>query len=53
MQPYKQPKSPELVKRIHASAEKYRDLTNQLGLAFRVAQQESYEGWCAWEREAD
>lgn len=36
-----------------ASAKKYNELRNQLGLAFRGAQQEAYEQWCAWEREAD
>lgn len=45
MQPYKRPKPPELAERIHRSAEKYRNISNRLGLAFRAAQSESYEGW--------
>ena len=34
-----------------ASARKYNDLRNQLGLAFRPAQQEAYEQWEALQKE--
>jgi hypothetical protein len=33
-----------------ASARKYRKLRNELGLAFREAQQEAYRTWCWWEQ---
>jgi hypothetical protein len=37
---------------IRASARKYRDLSNELGIAFREAQQESYEGFVASQDES-
>lgn len=43
----RRPKSPELVSRLRSEAEQYRELTNQLGLAFRAVQQEAYDQWCS------
>lgn len=43
----RRPKSPELASRLRSEAEQYRELTNQLGLAFRAAQQEAYDEWCS------
>lgn len=34
-------------------ARKSNDLRNEIGLAFRDVQQEAYESYCAWEKEAD
>ena len=47
----RRPKSPELIARMEASAEKYRELTNRLGRAFAGAQEEAYRNWCGWEAE--
>ena len=35
----------ELAERIARSAEKYRELRNDLGQAFRPVQQEAYKAW--------
>ena len=37
--------SPELREKLRKEAERYRKLRNQLGLAWRGAQQEAYESW--------
>ena len=39
----------EFAEEIRASARKYNDLRNRLGLAARATQQEAWESWCAWE----
>jgi len=41
----RRPKSPELIARMEASAEKYRELTNKLGRAFATAQEEAHDNW--------
>ena len=38
---------PEVEAQLEAEARKYRDLRNQLGLAFRNVQSEAYEQWAA------
>ena len=38
---------------IRRSARKYRELCNQIGLAFRGAQEEAYETWCLWEAQSE
>ncbi len=43
----------ELVEKQPDLIREYNDLCNQLGLAFRPAQQEAYELWCTWEEEIE
>ena len=36
-----------------ASARAFKDLSNELGQAFRTAQQESYEQWCVLDQQTE
>jgi hypothetical protein len=48
--PKKRRSSPwaEFSEQRRASARKYNDLCNELGMAFKEAQQDAYEQWTKW-----
>lgn len=39
--------------KLVASARRWSAIRDELGMAFRGAQQESYENWCAWEEQTE
>ena len=53
MSVFKKSRSPELEAALIAEAEEFREVSNELGLAFRGAQQEAYRAWCQHEAELE
>lgn len=39
--------------KLVASARRWSAISDELGMAFRGVQQESYENWCAWEAQTE